>query len=147
MGKIQLAETDTQIRECYAVIAQLRPHLSDEQFVVQVKRQQEQHGYRLAALHNGDRVVAVAGFRIAEFLAWGKVLYVDDLVTDSNARSQGHGDKLFEWLVTHAKEHGCDQLHLDSGVQRFGAHRFYLRRRMDITSHHFAIDLRKSEGK
>jgi hypothetical protein len=35
---------------------------------------------------------------------------------------------------------------LDSGVQRFGAHRFYLRRRMDITSHHFALDLRQSKG-
>jgi hypothetical protein len=36
---------------------------------------------------------------------------------------------------------------LDSGVQRFGAHRFYLRRRMNITSHHFAIDLREAERK
>jgi hypothetical protein len=33
-------------------------------------------------------------------------------------------------------------LHLDSGVQRFAAHRFYLARRMDITCHHFALKLR-----
>jgi GNAT superfamily N-acetyltransferase len=147
MRNIQLAQTDAQIRACYPVMAQLRPHLSEEQFVAQVKRQQDQHGYQLAALHEGDRAVAVAGFRIAEFLAWGKVLYVDDLVTETKTRSQGYGNELFEWLIARANERGCDQLHLDSGVQRFGAHRFYLRRRMNITSHHFAIDLRESKGK
>ena len=30
---------------------------------------------------------------------------------------------------------------LDSGVQRHDAHRFYLRERMAITSHHFAKNL------
>jgi GNAT superfamily N-acetyltransferase len=147
MPNIQVAETEPQIRACYPVMAQLRPHLSEEQFVAQVRRQQERHGYQLVGLHDGERVVAVAGFRVTEFLAWGKVLYVDDLVTDANARSRGHGDQLFTWLVARAREQGCDQLHLDSGVQRFEAHRFYLRRRMNITSHHFAIDLREAERK
>jgi GNAT superfamily N-acetyltransferase len=147
MSNIHVAETAAQIRACYPVMVQLRPHLSEEQFVAQVKLQQDQQGYQLAGLHGGDRVVAVAGYRLGNFLAWGKILYVDDLVTDENARSRGHGDELFAWLLAQAKEHGCDQLHLDSGVQRFGAHRFYLRRRMDITSHHFALDLREPRAK
>ena len=33
-------------------------------------------------------------------------------------------------------------LHLDSGVQRFGAHRFYLASRMDIIAHHFSMKFR-----
>jgi len=33
------------------------------------------------------------------------------------------------------------QLHLDSGVQRFSAHRFYLSKRMEISSHHFSLKL------
>jgi GNAT superfamily N-acetyltransferase len=86
-------------------------------------------------------VRAVAGFRIAEFLAWGRILYVDDLVTASAQRSRGHGQALFDWLVARARANGCAQLHLDSGVQRFDAHRFYLRQRMSITSHHFALQL------
>ena len=36
------------------------------------------------------------------------------------------------WLVEYARGEGCDQFHLDSGVQRFAAHRFYLNRRMAI---------------
>ncbi|MFH1108367.1 MAG: GNAT family N-acetyltransferase [Planctomycetota bacterium] len=99
-------------------------------------------GYRLAFLEDGGEAKAVAGFRFLEFLAWGRILYVDDLVTLARERSKGFGDRLFDWLVEQAVERGCDQLHLDSGVQRFGAHRFYLRKRMDITAHHFALKLK-----
>ena len=68
-------------------------------------------------------------------------MYVDDLVADESSRSQGHGGALFDWLVRHAKESACSQLHLDSGVQRFSAHRFYLAKRMQIVCHHFSLEL------
>ena len=48
---------------------------------------------------------------------------------------------MLDWLKAYAKELGCQQLHLDSGVQRFATHRFYLKQRMDITCHHFAVEL------
>ena len=68
-------------------------------------------------------------------------MYVDDLVTDDAERSQGWGGRLLDWLIETAREAGCQQFHLDSGVQRFGAHRFYLMKRMQITCHHFALNL------
>jgi hypothetical protein len=46
-----------------------------------------------------------------------------------------------KFLVEAARENGCAELHLESGVQRFGAHRFYLANRMDITCHHFGMKL------
>jgi GNAT superfamily N-acetyltransferase len=97
-------------------------------------------GYKLACLVDGE-VKAVAGFRISECLAWGKVLYVDDLVSKSGERSKGYGGELLDWLIEYAKDKGCDQFHLDSGVQRFAAHRFYLNKRMEITCHHFGLKL------
>jgi GNAT superfamily N-acetyltransferase len=78
---------------------------------------------------------------ISESLAWGKFLYIDDLVSKSGDRSKGYGGELFDWLIDYARAENCQQLTLDSGVQRFAAHRFYLRRRMEITSHHFTIKL------
>ena len=85
--------------------------------------------------------MAVAGYRISECLSWGKFLYVDDLVTRETDRSKGYGATLFDWLIGQAVKEGCVQFHLDSGVQRFGAHRFYLAKRLDITCHHFALKL------
>lgn len=141
MSYIALAETETEIEACFPVMQELRPHLGRSDFVQRVKWQQEQWGYHLAYLQRNDQVVSVAGFRMSECLAWGKFLYVDDLVTRSLERSVGYGDKLFDWLVEYAKTHACEQFHLDSGVQRFAAHRFYLKKRMDITGHHFALKL------
>lgn len=141
---VGLASSDDEIRDCHAVMAQLRPHLAADGWVARVRRQQA-GGYLLARAVARGRVVAVAGFRISENLAWGKFLYVDDLVTLEQARSDGHGQALMDWLVGHAREAECDELHLDSGVQRFGAHRFYLRFGFDITSHHFRIDLRRGD--
>ena len=137
---IRLAATDEDLLSCFPVMRQLRPSYTAGDFVARV-RQQEQGGYRLAMLVEGSRVVAVAGYHLGENLAWRKFLYVDDLVTDDAQRSKGHGARLFEWLRAAAGEAGCDELHLDSGVQRFEAHRVYLRHGMEIASHHFRLEL------
>jgi GNAT superfamily N-acetyltransferase len=141
MVTIQIAKTTKEIKQCFPVMAQLRPTLSEEVFLAQVKRQQ-QSGYHLAFLVDNNQVKTVAGFRISESLSWKKFLYVDDFITDAESRSNGYGDKLFDWLVDYAKSNQCNQLHLDSGVQRFEAHRFYLRKRMYIYAHHFTLVLK-----
>ncbi|HET6668828.1 MAG TPA: GNAT family N-acetyltransferase [Pyrinomonadaceae bacterium] len=138
---VSLARNDQEIQSCFDVMAALRPHLKREEFVSRIRRQHKESGYELAYLAAGT-VKAVAGFRISECLAWGKFLYVDDLVAGSSDRSQGYGGILFDWLVDYARAAGCDEFHLDSGVQRFDAHRFYLRRRMAIEAHHFGLKLR-----
>ena len=138
---IFLAEDRADIARCYPVMKELRPHLANEaEFVFRVERQQAQ-GYRLAALEAGKTVRAVAGFRVTEKLSAGRFLYVDDLVTRAGDQLKGYGGQLFDWLVERARLMGCAQLQLDSGVQRHGAHRFYLGRRMDITCHHFDLKI------
>jgi GNAT superfamily N-acetyltransferase len=139
-----LAKDDDEIRSCYPVMAELRPHVQADEFLSRVKRQREIAGYELAGItaEAGGEVKAVAGFRISENLAWGRFLYVDDLVSKSDERSKGYGGALFDWLVEYAKKNDCDQFHLDSNVQRFAAHRFYLVKRMNIEAHHFGLKLK-----
>jgi GNAT superfamily N-acetyltransferase len=132
-----MVSTDADIEACHPVMAQLRPHVPAEGFVALVRRM-EATGYHLASIGDEDGVVrAVAGYRFLDQLVRGKVLYVDDLVTDEAARSRGHGEALLDWLYTHAREQGCTALELDSGVHRGGAHRFYFRQRMTISAYHF----------
>ena len=97
------AVTDAEVASAFPVMHQLRPHLDEATFVETV-RAGERLGLRLVLHREGGRVVAVAGFRMIEQLKVGLVLYVDDLVTDEGARSQGHGDTLLHWLIDHARE-------------------------------------------
>lgn len=137
---IVIVTTESEFRRCFTVMAQLRTHLAEDQFVAQVQLQQLQ-GYQLACLGDGDEVLSLAGFRIMDRLSRGKVMYIDDLVTAQDRRSRGYGSRLFDWLVKHAAAQGCIEMHLDSGVQRFAAHRFYCARRMHISAHHFSLNL------
>jgi len=119
------------------VMAQLRPHLSEDAYVAQVHHQERHDHYHVVSLYEAGEVRAVGGFRVATCLAMGHHLYVDDLVTDSEARSHGHGKALLDWMEARGKALGCRQIVLDSGVQRHSAHRFYLRERMDIICYNF----------
>lgn len=122
---------------------ELRPHVGDEaEFVRRVDEVQRAEGYRLVAVFEDgvDEAVAVAGFRLGNMLAWGRVLYVDDLSTLPTARRRGYGRALLDWLAEEARRLDCGELHLDSGVgpTRADAHRLYLNAGLQITSHHFA---------
>ena len=120
---------------------ELRTHITDEdQFVERVLRQQKQ-GYQLAFLESDGEVCAVAGYRFLESLFSGKNLYLDDLITRESDRSRGFGGELMDWLINQAGEAGCETLELDSGVQRFDAHRFYFAKRMSISSYHFRLKI------
>src|SRR5690606_8319908 len=94
-------------------------------------------GLRFTAVFAGDRCVAVAGWRIIANTSATRKMYVDDLSTAESERSLGYGRMLLDALHERAVKAGCRFLDLDSGVQRFDAHRFYLRERLDIVAHHF----------
>lgn len=138
--EIFLADTDAEIEACFPAFQALRPHIELPSFLPQVRRQQAQ-GYRILALRHEGMVKSAAGFRFAEFLAWGKVLYIDDLTTLPDERGQGFAGSLLDWLIAHAREYQCQAVHLDSGYARHAAHRLYLHKGFLLTSHHLAFNL------
>lgn len=118
----------------------LRPHLN-ETLLAQIIEEGTPQGLRFTALTVDGICKAVAAWRIIANTSVIRKLYIDDLSTAPDARSTGYGKALLDYLIGVAKDAGCTTLDLDSGVQRYDAHRFYLRERMNIVSHHFAISL------
>src|SRR5262245_45083721 len=115
---IKIAESDSDLARLSDVLLELRPSFDKQSLIAQIKAQQ-QDGYRVAYLESGGEVQCVAGFVIGTKLAWDRHMYVDDLVTAERHRSTGAGARMMDWLKSYALAHGCRQLHLDSGVQRF----------------------------
>lgn len=111
---------------------QLRPMLPAD--YVGRMREVFANGARLLVAVNDDQVVGVALWRLVENTYEGLRLYVDDLVTDEQHRSQGVGKLLLQHLEAQARTLGCNVLALDSGVQRAAAHKFYFREGMHIPS-------------
>ena len=99
-------------------------------------------GGRMCVAVEGERVVGVAVYRVHENTSSGRLLYVDDLVTDEAARSRGVGKALMDHLQALARASGCETYSLDSGVRRARAHAFYFREGMHVTSFNFKKTLR-----
>jgi len=138
---IEHAETDEQIAATFDVMHQLRPHLERGAYIPLVRAMEASDGYRLAALSDGGTVRAVAGYRYMNMLYCGRILYVDDLVSDETARSRGYGKALLDWLKDEARREGCTEVQLISNTKREQAHRFYFREGFGIEGFYFRTRL------
>lgn len=138
--EIRKAESEEEILSCFDLLKILRPHIEKETFVEQV-RHQENEGYQLMFISDDEGVKSVGGYRITHHLAWGKVLYVDDLITSPEARGIGFGTHLLKYLMGKAKEHKCDSIHLDTDIEKNDAHRLYLNLGLHVNCLHLSMEL------
>jgi len=138
---IAFATSAEDIRSCFAVMKELRPHLVEGEFLKLVRHLAETTRFQLACVSDAGQVKAVAGFRISEWLAAGQYLEIEDLVVREGERSHGYGGALFDWLVAYARERDCDQVRLVSRMDRDDAHRFYERKGMTRFAYYFSMNL------
>lgn len=141
-----LVDSEARCRECFAVMRELRPQLTDEQaFVEQVFRQGEQ-GYRLLALRERGQVIGLVGFRATENFLYGRFVYVDDLVVTASQQRRALGAGLLEAVRQHTRALGYRHLVLDTGLHMPLAQRFYFRQGLLAKGMHFFQDLGEGQG-
>lgn len=136
------ADSDADIAASFAVMRQLRPHLDPDAYVGRIRQLMDSEGLRLLALREDGVVRAVAAYRVMDMLYCGRLLYVDDLVTDQAGRSRGYGRRMVARLKAEARALGCAEIQLISRVTREQAHRFYFREGFGIECFQFRYDLR-----
>lgn len=138
---IEQLTSEEEFVEAYPVMKQLRTDI-DEPTYLERLRSAQSTGYRMFAMRAHDEIVALAGILIRTNLFDGKLLWVDDLVTVSEYRSQGYGQQLLEFIAKWGTERDCDVMGLASGFQRSDAHRFYEDRvGMEATSYVYRVSL------
>ncbi len=125
------------------VMSALRPQLNSSN-VEMILGGMMKRGYHLLGVQEGGKYVAALGYRFTEHLHWGKAVYIDDLSTLAGYRNKGYARILLEQVKKIALDAHCQQIHLDSGLgeNRYNAHRLYLNFGFNITSHHFALELK-----
>jgi len=140
--KINEATTKAEIEKCFDVMNALRPKLERETFVELILGMMTR-GYHLIYIEDEGRVPCFCGYRFTEHLYWGKAIYIDDLSTLPGARKKGYASTLLDHVFEIARKNKCDEVHLDSGCgpNRYDAHRLYLKKGFNISSHHFAIQV------
>ena len=143
--EIKKAINDSAIELCFDALHELRPHLEKSNYLALIKGMVTR-GYQLIYVEHENTAIAVAGFRYSEHLLWGKIIYIDDLSTLPKYRGMGYASLLIDYISSIAKNESLNAVHLDSGVNsgRFDAHRLYLNKGFNISSLHFALDLKRN---
>lgn len=136
--EVRVAGEEADVRRCWPAFHELRPHLPSEDEFVGRWRRQAPEGYTIAFIADGDGVPAAIGYRLMHTMAWGRILYIDDLVAMEAVHGAGLGHALLAWAQDEARRLGCDAVHLDTGYQRHRAHRLYLRSGFRLDCHHLA---------
>lgn len=133
--------THADYLESFAVMQQLRPHLTHAvAFAEQIQRQRE-NGYHLLAAREHGKVIGLAGYRLTENTLYGRFIYVDDLVVDAALQRRRLGEQLLDRVREETRARGYRFLVLDTGMHMALAQRFYFRQGLLPLGMHFSQDL------
>lgn len=122
---IYKVETELELKECFPILQELRPHLKFEEFLDIYKQSQKHDGYEIICIRKNNEVVALMGYRILYDFVRGRHLYIDDLVTTEKVRSTGLGAKLLKYAEELAPKLGCKVLRLCTGIENEKGIKFY----------------------
>lgn len=123
--KVNELQTQKELLAAFPIMKQLRTHLDETSYLDLVIDAQKNDSYKMFALYDNNEIVAVTGFKPMITLYYGRFVWVCDLVTNTNMRSKGYGERLLTYVHQWAKENNYESVALSSGLQRTDAHRFY----------------------
>ena len=129
MNVIRLTEYNTNIanrvRELLIQLSRSgkdRGEIPEEWFNDLIKS--DSHDMLLAVDEDGN-ILGIATMSVIMGPIVRKIAYLEDFVTDKNARGQGVGTALWEAMLDWSKEKGCTELNFTSGRDREAAQKFY----------------------
>lgn len=135
-SEIHVALDEEAVRRCWPVFRELRQNIPSEQLFVDRWKRQHDEGYRIVFLERDGEVLAAGGFRILNTMAWGRILYLDDLAVLTAHQGTGLGAAVLRYVQDEARRSDCAAVHLDTGHHRHKAHKSYLRNGFEFRSHH-----------
>ena len=120
----------------YPLIRQLSPGVTAEQYAFLLDDMLA-HGYRMAAVFEGDACVGISGIWVATKIYSGRYLEMDNVVVADTHRSKGIGELLTEFVTAFALSEGCETIMLDAYLENEKAHVFYERAGFVKKGYHF----------
>ena len=137
---MQIRELDLkELQSAWELVSQLRTQIDYKEFEDLVYEMRE--NYTMVGIFERGELVCYAGVNIATNLYHKRHLFIYELVTDEQYRSQGYGKMMLEYLNDYARVGACANIVLSSGLQREAAHTFYEKNEFVKTSYVFVKSL------
>jgi hypothetical protein len=93
--------------------------------------------YECFKITHDEQTVGVFGLWFMTRHYAGRSCEPDHIFIKEEYRSKGVGKNLFEFIYKYADEKGCETSELNSYVQNYRSHKFYLNEGYEIKGYHF----------
>lgn len=138
--QINECKSNADLKTAYQVLREHYTNLTESDYLRYVKEMMATD-FRMIAVTENKKIIAVCGFRVGRRFYCGKYLHIDNMIVGSAFRSQGIGNLIIEWMRNEAKRLGCDVLLADTYINNINAQRFFEREGFYKRGYHLKYDL------
>ena len=119
------------------LIQELMGHRLDDAILKERFKEMFDHKYECHGIYVDETLAGVFGLWFATRHYCGKTCEQDHVYIKPEYRSMGLGKQVFKWIYNYAKEKGCETAELNSYVENYPSHKFYLNENYVIKGYHF----------
>ncbi len=93
--------------------------------------------YECFGVYLGQELIGVFGLWFMTRHYAGKSCEPDHVILKSEYQNRGFGKQIFEFIFDYSRKKGCETSELNSYVQNFKSHKFYMNHGYVIKGYHF----------
>ena len=93
--------------------------------------------YECFGIFNEDRQIGIFGLWFMTRHYAGRSCEVDHIYIEDSFQGKGIGKELFRFIDEYARSRNCETVELNSYVENFGSHKFYMNQAYVIRGYHF----------
>lgn len=124
------------------LVQQLYPEISAQNFPASLKEMIDCNDYKMLAVFDDQKLMAVSGYWLLRMLYCGKYLQISNLIVDKNYRNHGVGTGMLNYFEQYAKEQNCDKFVLDSNITNIKSHELFEREGFYVRGLHFMKNMK-----
>jgi ribosomal protein S18 acetylase RimI-like enzyme len=139
MSRIKELKTISELSQAFLLAYKLYPQMKEAEFIEKVQEMLKEN-YRILGVVEGEKIIAIVGYRVGLRLYCGKYLHIDNLIVAEDIRQKGLASELIEYLKDLAKKHKCNTILADTQLANHKAQKLFLKNGFYMRGFHMKCD-------
>ena len=139
-GRMELAFNKILKKDLHKVlplIMELSEYQTEEQLLKERMTEMFDQNYECFGIYKDEEIIGVFGLWFMTRHYAGKSCEPDHVFILPKYQNKGLGEQVFNFIFEYSKEKGCETSELNSYVQNFKSHKFYMNHGYVIKGYHF----------
>ena len=127
----------TQINTIIPLVQKLTNHKVSDAILKQRFAEMVTQNYECAGIYDGDKLIGISGLWFCTRHYAGKTVELDHIFIEESYRNKGLGKKFMKCIYDYVTQKGCQTAELNTYVQNYPSHKFYMNEDFEILGYHF----------